>query len=102
MTGIVGRADIGACLFFIASLLAYIRSQKTSMQISPFGWSNIRWYWLLCSLVFSVASMLSKEQGITVLGVCAVYEILLLISNKKKKQNLSELLYQASITFTIC
>ena len=99
MTGIVGRADIGACLFFIASLLAYIRSQ---MQISPFGWSNIRWHWLLCSLVFSVASMLSKEQGITVLGVCAVYEILFLISNKKKKQNLSELLYQASTTFTIC
>lgn len=102
MTGIVGRADIGACLFFIASLLAYIRSQKTFMQISRFGWSNIRWHWLLCSLVLSVASMLSKEQGITVLGVCAVYEILLLISNKKKKQNLSELLYQASITFTIC
>ena len=29
--------------------------------------------------------MLSKEQGITVLGVCAVYEILVLLSCNKKQ-----------------
>lgn len=32
---------------------------------------------LVCSLLVAVA-MLCKEQGITVLGVCAVYEIFIL------------------------
>lgn len=29
--------------------------------------------------------MLSKEQGITVLGVCAVYEVMVLFSSSKKQ-----------------
>ncbi|CAI9741904.1 protein O-mannosyl-transferase TMTC3 [Octopus vulgaris] len=35
------------------------------------------WWFLLLTLLFVVAAMLSKEQGITVVGVCCVYEIVI-------------------------
>lgn len=97
MTGIVGRADIGACLFFIASLLAYIKSHEVATNVSLLGWSNTKWRWLIFCFLLCIASMLSKEQGITVLGACAVYEIMILISSNRK-QNLAVALTQASVS----
>lgn len=85
VTGIVGRADVGSCLFFIASFLAYIKSHKTPTNISLDKQSHTRWPWLLLCFVMCFASMLSKEQGITVLGTCAVYEIMILFSHNKKQ-----------------
>ncbi|XP_032804676.2 protein O-mannosyl-transferase TMTC2 [Petromyzon marinus] len=35
-----------------------------------------RWAWLGCSVLCAVSSMLWKEQGVTVLAVCAVYDVL--------------------------
>lgn len=85
VTGVVGRADIQACLFFILSLLAYIRSpDEASSKDSLLGWRKTKWTWILLCFVFSVASMLSKEQGITVLGTCAVYEIIVILSRGRK------------------
>ncbi|XP_028517336.1 protein O-mannosyl-transferase TMTC2 [Exaiptasia diaphana] len=78
VAGIVGRADIGACLFFIAALLSYMSAcpyYDTRLEnISEPKKTN--WKWLLVSLLFSAASMLTKEQGITVLGVCVVFEFI--------------------------
>lgn len=85
VTGIVGRADVGACLFFIASFLAYIKSHKIPSNISLHKQSYTQWPWLLLCFVMCTASMLSKEQGITVLGTCAVYEIMILFSYSKKQ-----------------
>jgi len=40
--------------------------------------------------------MLSKEQGITVLGACAVYEVTVILTSNKK-QKLSMALMQVSV-----
>lgn len=85
VTGIVGRADVEACLFFIASFLAYIKSYKLTMNSSQFREVRTQWLWLIFCLLLCTASMLSKEQGITVLGVCAVYEVMVLLSCVKNQ-----------------
>lgn len=77
VAGIVGRADVAACLFFIGSLLCYIvacpvSNRRYDVTTEP---SKTKWKWLFACIVFSAASMLTKEQGITVLGICAVYEL---------------------------
>ena len=91
VTGVVGRADVGACLFFIGSLLAYIKSHQMSPPLMfNFGLWNL--FLLLLCFVLCVASMLTKEQGITVLGLCVVYEVLA-IANKTslRKQSTQDL-----------
>ena len=59
VAGIVGRAELLSAVFFLLSLLAQ-RSR---------GWG------LLCALLAASAT-LAKEQGVTVLGVSAVLELL--------------------------
>ena len=101
VTGVVGRADVQACLFFILSLLAYIKSPvEVSSNISFVGWRNTRWRWMFLCLVLCIISMLSKEQGITVLGTCAVYEIMVIV-NSNRKQNPWEILTQVRVTCTL-
>ncbi|XP_045530066.1 protein O-mannosyl-transferase TMTC4 [Pieris brassicae] len=65
VSGIVGRADILAAISFFLSFLMYDKA----MTGQCFGY-------LLISLLFSGTSMLFKENGITVLGFCIVYEII--------------------------
>lgn len=80
VAGLVGRADVGACMFFLAALLTYIKSCPDHNTGSPDNDNNSKrtnWGLLLMSLGISAASMLTKEQGITVLGVCAVYEAII-------------------------
>ncbi|RWS05433.1 transmembrane and TPR repeat-containing protein CG4050-like protein [Dinothrombium tinctorium] len=57
VTGVVGRAELLAALFYFLAFDAYISSR------------------LLLFCTFSICSLLSKEQGITILGVCFIYEI---------------------------
>ncbi|CAN0422955.1 unnamed protein product [Lampetra fluviatilis] len=73
VAGVVGRADVGAGLFFLLSLLAYTRYCRARDAQRRRWW---RWAWLGCSLLCAVSSMLWKEQGVTVLAVCAVYDVL--------------------------
>ncbi|XP_004548336.3 protein O-mannosyl-transferase TMTC2 [Maylandia zebra] len=83
VAGVVGRADVGAALFFLLSLLCYVR--HCGLRPVPHGafqnrqcggGSVIRcWGWMLGSLWFAAASMLWKEQGVTVLAVSAVYDL---------------------------
>ncbi|XP_036373358.1 protein O-mannosyl-transferase TMTC2 [Megalops cyprinoides] len=69
VAGVVGRADVGAALFFLLSLLCYARH----CQLRP---SSARcWAWLLGSLALAACSMLWKEQGVTVLAVSAAYDV---------------------------
>ncbi|XP_033881483.1 protein O-mannosyl-transferase TMTC2-like isoform X1 [Acipenser ruthenus] len=69
VAGIVGRADVGAALFFLLSLLCYMR------YCSLRGHSAHCWPWLLGSFACAACSMLWKEQGVTVLAVSAVYDV---------------------------
>ncbi|GFY51640.1 protein O-mannosyl-transferase TMTC2 [Trichonephila inaurata madagascariensis] len=65
VAGVVGRADVGACFFFLLALLSYMKYCK---------YRDKKQYLYIC-LVMSAASMLTKEHGITVLVLCAVYDL---------------------------
>ena len=69
VAGIVGRADVGAAMFFLMALLSY---QKTTSKPNS---TNVLWlfFCMLCAL----CSLYTKEQGVTVLGVCMAYEVLM-------------------------
>uniref|UniRef100_A0A147AB39 dolichyl-phosphate-mannose--protein mannosyltransferase n=1 Tax=Fundulus heteroclitus TaxID=8078 RepID=A0A147AB39_FUNHE len=71
VAGVVGRADEGAALFFLLSLLCYIhhcrlRGRAGSLRLAA---------WLLSSLACAACSMLWKELGVTVLAVSAMYDV---------------------------
>ncbi len=73
VSGIVGRADLLAALFTQVALLAYQRHVKVRGRAVKGGSENLTY--LLLTVVFSCLSMLSKETGVTTLGVCAVMEL---------------------------
>lgn len=70
VAGIVGRADLLCALFSFLSFLAYVNATKHS---SP----TIVVSCLLSSIFFCSLALFSKEQGITVLGVCLAYDLLI-------------------------
>ncbi|XP_077450508.1 protein O-mannosyl-transferase TMTC2-like [Stigmatopora argus] len=97
VAGVVGRADVGAAIFFLLSLHCYARhcGLRASRRRSALG----LWGWMAGSLWCAAASMLWKEQGVTALAVSAVYDVfvfhrltfrqaLLLPLGKKKNQKL--------------
>lgn len=67
IANIVGRAELLSAVFFLASILAYIRSVSTS----PVSWS-LKWYFV--AILMGVLALLSKEQGVLCLVVCAAYD----------------------------
>ncbi|XP_029378721.1 protein O-mannosyl-transferase TMTC2 [Echeneis naucrates] len=71
VAGIVGRADEGAALFFLLSLLCYIRHCTLRGHAGP--WRLVAW--LLGSLGCAACSMLWKELGVTVLAISALYDV---------------------------
>nr|XP_015091213.1 protein O-mannosyl-transferase TMTC1 isoform X3 [Vicugna pacos] len=83
VAGIVGRADVLACLLFLLAFLSYNRSvdqccagERVPPTASPF--------FLLLSLFLGTCAMLVKETGITVFGVCLVYDLFSLSHNHDK------------------
>ncbi|XP_053890716.1 protein O-mannosyl-transferase TMTC1 isoform X2 [Malaclemys terrapin pileata] len=86
VTGIVGRADVLACLLFLLAFLSYNRSvdhfyvgEHFPPTASPF--------FLLLSLFLGTCAMLVKETGVTVFGVCLVYDLLFLSYNRLTLRN---------------
>ncbi|XP_069104952.1 protein O-mannosyl-transferase TMTC2-like [Argopecten irradians] len=71
VAGVVGRADVGACLFFLLAVLAYIKYVDHREMGSCRG--KCVWFGLVALL--TTASMLTKEQGIMVIAVCAAYDL---------------------------
>ncbi|GAB6030299.1 hypothetical protein CHUAL_005973 [Chamberlinius hualienensis] len=67
VAGVVGRAETLCAFFFLMSFLSYHQCTK---KLHSFDCKHL----LLC-LLSMAASMLCKEQGITVVAVCIVYEI---------------------------
>ncbi|XP_048865523.1 protein O-mannosyl-transferase TMTC2-like isoform X2 [Brienomyrus brachyistius] len=73
VAGVVGRADVGAALFFLLSLLCYVKHCTLRLKVSHR--SAASWAFLVLSLACAACSMLWKEQGVTVLAVSAVYDV---------------------------
>ncbi|XP_061083229.1 protein O-mannosyl-transferase TMTC4 isoform X1 [Conger conger] len=74
VAGVVGRADLLCALFFQLSFLTYCRAfQRGNAKEDRFSMA-----WIVISLVLCAVAMLCKEQGITVLGVNAAFDILMI------------------------
>ncbi|XP_073520308.1 protein O-mannosyl-transferase TMTC4 isoform X1 [Phyllobates terribilis] len=70
VAGIVGRADLLCALFVVLSFLGYSKAQ---IRINKDEHTSV--FWVLCSIVLAAIAMLCKEQGITVLGLNAVFDV---------------------------
>lgn len=101
VTGVVGRAEIICSIFFLAAFIFYtkasrrkkstgnerkIPSRRAFHVLTMRFLSTIGWRYLFLSVLAVTAAMLCKEQGITICGICAVYEIFVVqkVSGKTK------------------
>uniref|UniRef100_A0A8C3G4I4 dolichyl-phosphate-mannose--protein mannosyltransferase n=1 Tax=Cyclopterus lumpus TaxID=8103 RepID=A0A8C3G4I4_CYCLU len=89
VSGIVGRADVLACLLFLLTFLSYIRSVGVCVSEDSLP-STVSVWFLLLSLLLGTCAMLVKETGITVFGVCMLYDALVLCPHRK---GLTDLLF---------
>eukprot|EP00105_Crassostrea_gigas_P008392 XP_011422949.1 PREDICTED: transmembrane and TPR repeat-containing protein 4 isoform X2 [Crassostrea gigas] len=82
VAGIVGRADLLCALLFILSFLCYVRSccqdtvSRTHATLHRPETFSLAWFCL--SVVFCGLSVLCQEQGITVIGICSAYDIIVI------------------------
>lgn len=68
VTGVVGRAELLSSIFYLAAFVSYAKAVGHRRQTN--------WFELFSTTaVCIVCSMLCKEQGITITGVCFVYEL---------------------------
>uniref|UniRef100_A0A8C0EVK1 dolichyl-phosphate-mannose--protein mannosyltransferase n=1 Tax=Bubo bubo TaxID=30461 RepID=A0A8C0EVK1_BUBBB len=86
VTGIVGRADVLACLLFLLAFLSYNRSVD-QLYVGEHFPPTASPFFLLLSLFFGTCAMLVKETGVTVFGVCLVYDFFSLSCNGLKLRN---------------
>ncbi|MED6274696.1 Protein O-mannosyl-transferase tmtc1, partial [Characodon lateralis] len=77
VSGVVGRADVLACLLFLLTFYFYIRSVDEWVSEDSFP-STVSPGSLLISLFLGTCAMLVKETGITVFAVCLLYDALVL------------------------
>ncbi|CAC5409907.1 TMTC [Mytilus coruscus] len=80
VAGIVGRADVGACLFFLLALLSYMkyvryRDENYSSDGGGLGDNKRKILFFIVTAICTTLSMLTKEQGVTVIAVCAAYDL---------------------------
>ncbi|XP_030571961.1 protein O-mannosyl-transferase TMTC3 [Drosophila novamexicana] len=69
VTGVVGRAELLSSICYLGAFLSYAHATGGSPRRT--NWASL----CLCFGSCLLASMLCKEQGITVAGICAVYEL---------------------------
>ncbi|PVD28691.1 hypothetical protein C0Q70_11285 [Pomacea canaliculata] len=80
VTGVVGRAECLSSIFFLAAFLMY---SKCTGYRSPIAWRP-----LIMTVILVTVAVICKEQGITVIGVCCVYEVFV-----AQRATMSELLW---------
>ena len=68
VTGVVGRAELLSSIFFLLTLMLYQKATKCNTSRQSLS------CYTLCLVTVALA-MFSKEQGVTVLGICFVYEL---------------------------
>ncbi|NWS41244.1 TMTC4 protein, partial [Probosciger aterrimus] len=73
VAGIVGRADLLCALFFLLSFLGYCKAFRENKE-----GHNFSIFWVLVSVILGAIAMLCKEQGITILGLNAVFDALVI------------------------
>ena len=92
VAGVVGRAEVLSAVFFFAALLSYhrharLRTEESgssdpngnvvlSKKVSADKAKNNETAFLGLTVAFAALAMFSKEQGVTVLGVCFANDLL--------------------------
>jgi len=66
VTGVVGRAELMSAIFFLLALLFYDKSCKFEKTTNKF---------LGLTGIMASLAMLSKELGVTVIGLCIIHEL---------------------------
>ncbi|XP_071942177.1 protein O-mannosyl-transferase TMTC1-like [Antedon mediterranea] len=77
VAGVVGRADILACLFFLLTIFLYVRSVSTDEIPGGFP-TTTRPGLFLVAIFLGATSMLIKEHGVTCLLVVVAYDVIVL------------------------
>ncbi|CAH1967227.1 unnamed protein product [Acanthoscelides obtectus] len=90
VTGVVGRAETLSSVFFLAAFILYAKATHSKKSTG--------WKYLVLSTVCVATAMLCKEQGITVAGICAAYEIF--VAQKVRFPEVKHFLRSAFITKT--
>ncbi|XP_030069608.1 protein O-mannosyl-transferase TMTC3 isoform X1 [Microcaecilia unicolor] len=67
VTGVVGRAELLSSIFFLAAFLSYTKSKGPD--------NTIVWTPIAVAVFLVAVATLCKEQGITVVGICCIYEV---------------------------
>jgi protein O-mannosyl-transferase len=104
VAGVVGRADLAACVFFLLSLLSYaahVRLRERLETATPANSSLLavrKWTLLLASLLLAACAGLAKEHGLTVLVVCALYDMARHVS-RHPEFNLAHLFTKVGLYF---
>ena len=79
VANVVGRTELLCAVFFLFALLAYQRASPPPLRPKKPSSSSCSsaggMWWLFLSVIFGLLALLSKEQGITVFGVCVAYEV---------------------------
>jgi len=81
VAGVVGRADVAACVFFLLSFLGYaahVRMRERCDAAPPQRRHLLaarKWTLLLASVLLAACAGLAKEHGLTVLIVSALYDL---------------------------
>nr|XP_026484946.1 transmembrane and TPR repeat-containing protein 4-like isoform X1 [Vanessa tameamea] len=73
--GAVGRADLLSAITFFVSFLIYDKAVQTKSMLNIY---------LFTSIILAGVSMLFKENGITVLGISCVYDLVINIKFRSK------------------
>lgn len=71
VAGIVGRADLVACNFYLLTFLTYSKH----IVWREYG-EHKQWYALGSTILFAVCALLAKETAITALVLCGLFDII--------------------------
>ena len=66
-----------SCIFLLLASLLYAKAISIGSGGSIVSSPRTKWLYVLGSVALSVCAMLSKEQGIIALGICASFDVLL-------------------------
>ncbi|XP_053391132.1 protein O-mannosyl-transferase TMTC4-like [Mercenaria mercenaria] len=81
VSGVVGRADLLCAVLFISSFLLYVKAcasdlHKKDDRLTIFRPTSFSMQYMLASMLLCGLSVFCKEQGLTVIGICSAYDII--------------------------
>lgn len=92
VAGIVGRADLAACVCYLLAFLTYMRHIAWRERGDP-----LQWLALSVTLASSVAALLFKETAATALLICGMFDVIRGLSGLKDKHRIRSVCVLTSV-----